>query len=131
MDPHPSPTHHCYAATATDEAGNQSGPSEDVYLNFGLLPVANLTVVQEDNASPAISWTHPGAADIEGYDLYCGFGATNTKLNTDFLRTLSRHILPPNHPTDMHSKSGGTELAPKKLSLSSHLKAHGIGGIDI
>ena len=51
-DPKPSPTDHCYVVTAVDGVGNESGPSNDFYLNFTLLPVADLTLVQTDQ-SPA------------------------------------------------------------------------------
>jgi len=66
IDPNPSSTEHCYAVTAVDEAGNQSAPSPSVYQNFGLLPVASLTVVQTGESPPVISWTHPSTGSIAG-----------------------------------------------------------------
>ncbi|MGA9476308.1 MAG: CARDB domain-containing protein, partial [Desulfobacterales bacterium] len=46
VDPHPSPAAHCYTVTALDAAGNQSPPAASAYLNFQLLPVSGITVVQ-------------------------------------------------------------------------------------
>ncbi|MCG8637232.1 MAG: fibronectin type III domain-containing protein, partial [Desulfobacterales bacterium] len=61
VDPTPSPTAHCYVVTAVDKTGNESVPSNSFYLNFDLLPIAGLTVVQEDNEKPVVSWSHPSA----------------------------------------------------------------------
>ena len=67
LDPRPSASDHCYAVTAVDAAGNESSPSPSVYLNFGLLPVSALKVVQAGEDPPVLSWTPPGSPGIAGY----------------------------------------------------------------
>ena len=52
-----------------DGAGNESAPSDSVYLNVDLLPVSSLVVRQEDQNRPEIQWSHSGG-NIAGYDLY-------------------------------------------------------------
>ncbi len=52
VDPLPSPSAHCYVVTAVDAVGNESPPSNSFYLNFQLLPVSGITVVQKDNDPP-------------------------------------------------------------------------------
>ena len=70
VDTHPSVTHHCYVVTAVDEAGNESLPSNDFYLNVTLLPVSGITVTRTDDQDPVITWTHPDTSgNIIGYDL--------------------------------------------------------------
>ena len=71
IDSIPSNTDHYYAVTAVDEAGNESLPSNSPYLNFDLLPVASLSVIQVDQAAPILGWTHNGAT-ITGYKVYEG-----------------------------------------------------------
>ena len=71
VDPHPSPAAHCYTVTAVDAAGNQSAPAVSAYLNFQLLPVSGITVVQADAEAPIVTWTHPGGS-IAGYDILLG-----------------------------------------------------------
>ena len=83
LDAKPSLTDHCYVVTAVDEAGNESPPSNSAYLNFTLLPVASLKVVQNGMNPPVISWTHPGG-DIAGYNLSLG----SVKLNQGLLTAL-------------------------------------------
>ncbi len=68
IDPTPSPTEHCDVVTAVDAVGNESLPSNFFYLNFDLLPITNLSVVQEDNNKPVVSWTHP-ASDLLRYEI--------------------------------------------------------------
>ncbi|HKQ31476.1 MAG TPA: Ig-like domain-containing protein [Burkholderiales bacterium] len=80
IDANPSLTDHAYVVTALDAAGNQSAPSNSVYLNFALLPVNNLTIVQDGNTLPVITWTHSGAG-IAGYDVYLGPDNARSKLN--------------------------------------------------
>ncbi len=84
VDPTPSPSAHCYAATAVDAAGNESLPSNSVYLNFQLLPVSGITVTQSGTEPPALAWSHPGG-DIAGYDVYLGGKAGGVKLNPQLL----------------------------------------------
>lgn len=84
LDTHPSETDHAYVVTAVDAVGNKSAPSNSVYLNFDLLPVATLTVVQEDAAAPVIRWTHRGTT-VAGYDLYLGAEGRQTRLNTGLI----------------------------------------------
>jgi len=81
LDSKPSQSDHAYVVTAVDAAGNVSAPSNSVYLNFDLLPVATLEVSQTDVAKPVISWTHTGST-VVGYDLYLGPTGQRTKLNT-------------------------------------------------
>jgi RHS repeat-associated protein len=88
VDPNPSPAEHAYVVTSVDEAGNESAPSNSFYLNFELLPVSSLQVVQTDDDPPQVSWTHPGG-DISGYDIYLGDKDDGVKLNSDRLTTLS------------------------------------------
>ncbi len=84
VDPHPSPTEHCYTVTAVDAAGNQSTPAVSAYLNFELLPVSGITVVQADTEAPTVTWTHPGGS-IAGYDIYLGTRAGGVKLNAELM----------------------------------------------
>jgi RHS repeat-associated protein len=80
VDPKPSPSAHCYVVTAVDAVGNESPPSNSFYLNFQLLPVSGITVVQADNDPPRVTWTHPGG-DIAGFDIYLGAEDEIVKLN--------------------------------------------------
>ncbi|MGA9236008.1 MAG: Ig-like domain-containing protein, partial [Desulfobacterales bacterium] len=84
VDPHPSPAAHCYTVTALDAAGNQSPPAASAYLNFQLLPVSGITVVQIDAEAPIVTWTHPGGS-IAGYDIYLGIQVDGVKLNAELL----------------------------------------------
>ncbi|MFY9705888.1 MAG: right-handed parallel beta-helix repeat-containing protein, partial [Desulfobacterales bacterium] len=84
VDPHPSPAAHCYTVTALDAAGNQSPPAASAYLNFQLLPVSGITVVQADAEAPIVTWTHPGGS-IAGYDIYLGIQVDGVKLNAELL----------------------------------------------
>ena len=88
IDSHPSHTDHSYVVTAVDSAGNQSMPSNSFYLNFDLLPVSSLKVVQTEAQSPVISWTHPGG-DIAGYNIYLVTGGQSEKLNQVLVTGLS------------------------------------------
>ncbi|SCY35580.1 RHS repeat-associated core domain-containing protein [Desulfoluna spongiiphila] len=85
LDSSPSYSQHCYAVTAVDEIGNESLPSESVYLNFKLLPVGDLRVVQEDDSLPVIAWAYPDTGAIDGYDIYQGEGDARLKLNDTLL----------------------------------------------
>ena len=84
IDSAPSATHHCYAVTAIDAAGNESGPSTSVYLNFELLPVSTLSVQKQADTPPVVSWTLPNG-NIAGCDLYLGPEDSRIKLNSDLL----------------------------------------------
>jgi RHS repeat-associated protein len=86
IDTKPSPTDHCYVATAVDRVGNESLPSNSFYLNFELLPVSTLSVRQEDDASPVVSWTHAGGS-IAGFDVYLGDVKLNGSLHQGFSYT--------------------------------------------
>ncbi|MFZ2633559.1 MAG: fibronectin type III domain-containing protein, partial [Desulfosalsimonadaceae bacterium] len=86
IDPAPSKMDHSYVVTAVDEAGNESEPSNSFYLNFSLLPVSSLTLVQAGNNLPLVSWSHPDAGgSIAGYDVYLGAGDNKVKLNPSLL----------------------------------------------
>ena len=84
LDAHPSNTHHTYAVTAVDPAGNESAPSPSVYLDFELLPVTDLAVVQINDENPVITWSAEGSR-IDGFDIYLGKGTEGVKLNTGLL----------------------------------------------
>jgi hypothetical protein len=88
VDANPSPSDHAYVVTAVDEAGNESAPSNSFYLNFELLPVSSLQVIQTDNDPPQVSWTHSGGG-IAGYDIYLGDKDDGVRLNSERLTTLS------------------------------------------
>lgn len=90
VDTSPSASQHSYAATAVDAAGNESLVSNSGYLNFALLPVSNLTVVQTDSALPVLSWTGSvSTAAIAGYDVYLGANTAGVKLDLTPLTTTS------------------------------------------
>ncbi|RJQ65600.1 MAG: hypothetical protein C4519_27615, partial [Desulfobacteraceae bacterium] len=84
LDRRPSPTDHTYVVTAVDQAGNESAPSNSVYLNFALLPAATIAVEQIDNQKPVLSWTHPGGS-LAGFDVYMGPLGQSVKINTDLI----------------------------------------------
>jgi len=84
IDNAPSETQHYYTVVAIDAAGNEF-PNEFPfyhfeYLNFDLLPVATLEVVQEGEKMPVVSWSH-GASNLAGFDLYLGPEAERFKIN--------------------------------------------------
>ena len=83
VDPDPSPSEHCYAVAAEDAAGNVSEPSNSVYLNFELLPVASMTVEQTDLQPPVLSWTHAGG--VAGCNIYLGQGEGRQQLNSELI----------------------------------------------
>ncbi|MBY6189644.1 fibronectin type III domain-containing protein [Microbulbifer agarilyticus] len=69
LDTNPSESQHAYAVVALDEAGNASAPSDTAYLNFGLLPVSDLSISVTADGHPQLQWQHSGAA-IAGYRVY-------------------------------------------------------------
>ena len=71
-----------------DQAGNVSQPSNSFYLNFDLLPVSSLEVLQQETDPPVVSWTHPGGS-ISGYDIYVGEEGEEVKLNPSLLTDLT------------------------------------------
>ena len=84
VDSQPSPTEHCYAATALDAAGNESAPCLSEYLNFDLLPAADLSVELADGQPPLISWSHP-SEDIEGFHIHLETESGRARLNETLL----------------------------------------------
>ncbi len=84
VDPAPTAAQPAYVVTAMDAAGNESAPSNSVYLNVDLLPVATLSVTQENAQAPALSWTH-NAVNIAGYDVYIGDEPNAVKVNSALL----------------------------------------------
>ncbi len=84
VDSQPSPTEHCYAATALDAAGNESAPCLSEYLNFDLLPAADLSVELADGQPPAISWSHP-SEDLEGFHIHLETESGRARLNETLL----------------------------------------------
>jgi RHS repeat-associated protein len=84
LDPHPSASEHCYVVTAVDAAGNESLPSNSFYLNFGLLPVSSLKVVQSGDNTPVISWSPPSGSQpgtIAGYRIALEADGRTVNLN--------------------------------------------------
>lgn len=73
LDNAPSEGEHSYFVTAVDPAGNESVPSETVYLDFGLLPVKNLSVSQPDGQQPVLSWRGEGES-VSQYEVYRDLG---------------------------------------------------------
>ncbi len=71
LDALPDPLLPVYAVTAVDAAGNESSPSGWAFLNVDLYPVQTLSVVQQNQAFPRVSWSHDGAA-VAGYHVYLG-----------------------------------------------------------
>lgn len=78
-DTNPSLLEHAYAVTAVDAAGNESAPISG-FKDAVLLPVKNLSVVQEDSKAPRITWEAGGATTV-GYDVFLGADAAKLKLN--------------------------------------------------
>ncbi len=68
IDTRPDENEPTYAVTAVDNAGNESAPSDSVYLNVDLLPVASLEVSLDGEAYPVVRWSH-GGQNIAGYNL--------------------------------------------------------------
>ena len=66
LDSQPSSSEHAYTVTAIDEVGNESGPSNTVYLNFDLLPVQSLQVALTPSNVPKVSWHH-SSLSVVGY----------------------------------------------------------------
>ena len=58
-DSTPSTTMHYYAVTAVDVAGNESPPSNTLFLDFKLVPVSNLSVALNQGSPPVVSWNYP------------------------------------------------------------------------
>jgi hypothetical protein len=79
-DTRPASDAHYYAVTALDGAGNESAPSESVYLPFDLLPVAELLVRTVDGAAPELDWTPP-SGDLAGFNVYVTKGGETLKVN--------------------------------------------------
>ena len=86
LDPAPSDITPYYAVTAVDAAGNESPPSPSAYLDVKLLPVANLTVVQEDTNLPVLTWTASSTVTV-GYHVYLLAGSDRIRLNANRLST--------------------------------------------
>jgi len=80
VDPSPTPAEAFYAVYAEDSVGNRSQPSNTEYLNAQLLPVQDLTVVQQDDSAPVLTWTQPSPS-ATGYDVYLGPDENSLKLN--------------------------------------------------
>ena len=87
VDATPNANEPGYVVTAVDASGNESLPSSTAYLNVDLLPIATLSVVQEDNTQPLISWTHNGS-NIAGYDVYIGKAPNDVKVNNSLHTSL-------------------------------------------
>ncbi len=92
LDSKPSATDHCYVVTAVDGAGNESPPSHSAYLNFGLLPVSTLKVVQNGEEPPVVSWTPPASgvsAAVAGYRVRLSAGGQTLNLTPDLVPSTS------------------------------------------
>jgi len=68
VDNHPSTQEHYYLLTAVDAVGNESAASSAEYLNFSLLPVADLTFTQSALNKPVLSWQ--SGSDAEQFNVY-------------------------------------------------------------
>lgn len=88
VDLHPSIDEATYVVTAVDGAGNESLPSDPVYLNIDLLPVATLEVALGQSSYPEVSWSHTGS-NIIGYNIYLGQDTTGVKLNSSLITDAS------------------------------------------
>lgn len=91
LDLSPSELEHAYAITAVDQAGNESQLSQTQYLNFSLLPVANLDLELIQGQSPTLDWNYNGQAAV-AFNLRSGEGTTATTLvytgpNTNYVDT--------------------------------------------
>ena len=89
LDTNPSESEHAYVITAVDEAQNESEPSETVYLNFGLLPVTDLSISVLPNGNPKLQWNHEGTT-IAGYRVFVGEGTSSE----DGLQEITNTIIP-------------------------------------
>ncbi len=85
IDPNPSLTEHNYVIVAVDAAGNLSTPSNNEYLDPGLLPVTSIDIVQEDLSDPVITWTTTGT--IAGCNIYLGEEPNKQPLNAALITT--------------------------------------------
>ena len=92
VDSQPSGDEHAYAATSLDEAGNESGPSNSVYLNFDLLPVAPIGVVKTDDDLPVLTWNHPNAQTVAGYRIFIAEGADRVEVQGQSLWTGTEYV---------------------------------------
>lgn len=88
VDAAPSCRFHTYAVIAVDGVGNESLPSASVYLDFSILPVADLSIFRKGTNPPEISWTYPDG-NIAGCDLYIGTGSEMLKVHRSVLSELS------------------------------------------
>ena len=86
LDTVPDPQLAGYVVTALDKAGNESGPSNTIYLNISLLPVNQLMLTQRDQESPVIKWQHSGD-NIAGYDIFLEQGEISLKMTPQILTT--------------------------------------------
>ena len=68
VDSHPSTLEHYYALTAVDAVGNESAATSAEYLNFSLLPVADLTFTQSALNKPVLSWQ--SGSEAEQFNVY-------------------------------------------------------------
>ena len=81
LDTNPSPAEHAYTVTAVDAAGNESLPASSLYLNFELLPVRDVQVLQSQDSAPVVTWKHD-AQSVNAFDIYLGDKETGVKLNS-------------------------------------------------
>ncbi len=124
LDPRPSATDHCYVVTAVDGAGNESEPSNAFYLNFGLLPVSALQVVQRGSEPPVLSWTPPVVGTpgaVAGYHVTLGSGGGDIRLTQGLLsRTFFTDVGftgDERHYVVTAVDENGVESLPRTLSL--------------
>jgi len=120
IDFNPSPAEHYYMITAVDAVGNELAPCTPAYLDIALLPVSGITVVQQDFSLPVISWSHPEAVHVEGYDLYLGTVQDGTKLNTGLLTDRSFTDVGYSGDTRTYTLvavSEGNDSLPRSLTL--------------
>ncbi len=87
IDNQPSQEEHVYVVTAVDSSGNESLPSESAYLNFGLLPVKEFSVVLADNSLPVLGWSHAAESAVSSYELDVDGTVFKDLVNTQFTDT--------------------------------------------
>ena len=87
IDTQPSQDEHVYVVTAVDSSGNESLPSLSAYLNFGLLPVKDFSVVLAENTLPVLGWSHSSTSAVSSYELDVDGTVFKDLVNTQFTDT--------------------------------------------
>ncbi|TWI65543.1 YD repeat-containing protein, partial [Desulfobotulus alkaliphilus] len=110
LDSRPSPTEHAYVLTRVDPAGNESLPSNSVYLNVHLLPADHFLVSRRQGKNPELSWTHPGGSRLEGFLLSMGAPGSLVSVTESPIRVYGME----------DTGFGGEERAYRLVAVDSH-----------